>query len=60
MRRIIQANRCNFMLLLREERTSEIMEKENYILSNISVCHDGDNEDSRRFEYNICSRVNMY
>lgn len=48
------------MLLLRVERTSENMEKENCILSTISVCHGGDNEDSRRFEYSICSRVNMY
>jgi len=36
------------------------MEKENYILSNISVCHDGDNEDSRLLGYNISSRVHMY
>ena len=44
------------MLLLRVERTSENMEKENYI----SVCHDGDDEYSRRFGYNVCSRVNKY
>jgi len=64
MRRIIQVKRPNFflffMLPLRVERTSENMEKENYILSNISFCHDGDNEDSRLLGYNLCSRVNMY
>jgi hypothetical protein len=64
MRRIIQVKRLNFSLFfvlpLRVGRTSKNIEKENYILSHILFCHDGDNEDSRLLGYNICSRVNMY
>jgi hypothetical protein len=47
------------MLPLRVERTSENMEKENYVPSKISVCLDGDNEDNRLLCFNICSRVNI-
>jgi hypothetical protein len=36
------------------------MEKENYVLSNISVSHGSDSEDNVLFGYNICSRVAMY